>query len=429
MPQDTQFIQPLHRMLSEIGLSELEIKLYILSVTSGPLLVSRIATNLGISRPNVYKVIAGLEKYGLARFSDNKGYNRRFIAEAPSRAMEIFREKQKQLRNYDQEVAVFMPELMASYQQGQLPTKIKIIQNREQLMAVFEQVFEEAKDEIYFVGSTADLNKLVTFANLEKNIKRRIERGVRAKILVFHDTEADILKQRDGKELRETRFMRTVKPFIPSFYIFANKVIIWQPKAPLAILIEDQYIVDMQKNIFAWLWEDTSTIQRSSQEEDKNLILASRVVSALKEKDLHISMIESCTGGALANAITNIVGASDVLADSFVAYSNSSKIALGIPEDVIARCTVYSEEVARAMAEAVLARSVHANVGVGITGSISRPDPNNQNSVPGTIYIAVKYKNKIVSKKLEIISNHRINVKQKIVTDVLEMILQIIADE
>jgi hypothetical protein len=42
---------------------------------------------------------------------------------------------------------------------------------------------------------------------------------------------------------------------VTSFQLFANKVIIWQPKAPVAILIEDQYVIAMLKSIFDKLWE------------------------------------------------------------------------------------------------------------------------------------------------------------------------------
>lgn len=44
-------------------------------------------------------------------------------------------------------------------------------------------------------------------------------------------------------------------PFQTAFQLFGNKVIIWQPKAPLAVLIEDEYIVQMLKSIFFIMWE------------------------------------------------------------------------------------------------------------------------------------------------------------------------------
>ena len=58
---------------------------------------------------------------------------------------------------------------------------------------------------------------------------------------------------------------------------------------------------------------------------------AERLIALLAARNLYISTVESCTGGALVNAITSISGASDVLKDSYITYSNEAKIALGVP--------------------------------------------------------------------------------------------------
>ena len=113
--------------------------------------------------------------------------------------------------------------------------------------------------------------------------------------------------------------------------------------------------------------------------------------------------------------------------DSFVTYSNEAKIALGVPAETIEQHTVYSIETAQAMAEAGLKKSVSANVGVGITGSISRVDPNNPNSIPGTVYLAVTYEDKTATKKLDISADSRFDVKQRIISEALQTVLDSIS--
>ena len=154
------------------------------------------------------------------------------------------------------------------------------------------------------------------------------------------------------------------------------------------------------------------------------MALSEDLVLKLKSKDLYITTVESCTGGGLAYYITNIPGTSDVMKDSFVTYSNEAKIALGVSAEIIKKYTVYSEETAQAMAEVGLKQSVCADISVGITGSISRADPNNPNSIPGTVYFAIKSKNKIISKTLNISAERRFEVKQKIIKEVLQTILE-----
>jgi nicotinamide mononucleotide (NMN) deamidase PncC len=118
--------------------------------------------------------------------------------------------------------------------------------------------------------------------------------------------------------------------------------------------------------------------------------LAGQAVDLLRHHELTITTVESCTGGGVVNAITNIPGASEVLQRAFVVYSNGAKIDMGVPVETIREYTVYSMQTALAMARAGLQVALEADISVGITGSISRVDPaNTQNSVPGRIYIAV----------------------------------------
>ncbi|HSF91680.1 MAG TPA: nicotinamide-nucleotide amidohydrolase family protein, partial [Paracoccaceae bacterium] len=80
--------------------------------------------------------------------------------------------------------------------------------------------------------------------------------------------------------------------------------------------------------------------------------LARRVLETLREKKMMIATAESCTGGMIASALTDIPGSSDVVDRGFVTYSNVSKVEmLGVkPEDIKAEGAV-SEIVARQMAE------------------------------------------------------------------------------
>jgi len=121
--------------------------------------------------------------------------------------------------------------------------------------------------------------------------------------------------------------------------------------------------------------------------------LSIKVVEKLQAQGLFLTTIESCTGGGVANAITNVVGASEVMAQAFVTYSNEAKIALGVPARVIEEHTVYSKQTAAAMAWIAIAEAVKADVAIAITGSLSRVDPaNDKASEPGVIYIAVALK-------------------------------------
>lgn len=121
--------------------------------------------------------------------------------------------------------------------------------------------------------------------------------------------------------------------------------------------------------------------------------IAELFVQTLTKQGHIITFVESCTGGALANTVTNVPGASAVLMDSFVTYSNDAKIALGVHPNIIETHSVYSRECALAMAEAGLNKSVGATIAVGVTGSLNRTDPANPKaSIPGEIFLAIIWK-------------------------------------
>ncbi len=92
------------------------------------------------------------------------------------------------------------------------------------------------------------------------------------------------------------------------------------------------------------------------------------LLSAARAAGLRIATAESCTGGMVAAALTDIPGSSDVVDRGFVTYSNAAKVEmLGVSEATLAAHGAVSEDVAREMAEGAVAHS-RADLAVSITG-------------------------------------------------------------
>lgn len=95
---------------------------------------------------------------------------------------------------------------------------------------------------------------------------------------------------------------------------------------------------------------------------------AAEVLRAARYWGIRIATAESCTGGMVAAALTDVAGSSDVFERGFVTYSNAAKTdMLGVPATLIAAHGAVSEEVARAMADGALRRS-QATLAVAVTG-------------------------------------------------------------
>ncbi|MFQ8430858.1 CinA family protein [Amaricoccus sp. W119] len=95
---------------------------------------------------------------------------------------------------------------------------------------------------------------------------------------------------------------------------------------------------------------------------------ATRLLSAARARGWHLATAESCTGGLVAGALTDVPGSSDVVDRGFVTYSNAAKTEMiGVPPDLITEHGAVSEPVARAMAEGARAAS-GADIAIAITG-------------------------------------------------------------
>jgi nicotinamide-nucleotide amidase len=96
--------------------------------------------------------------------------------------------------------------------------------------------------------------------------------------------------------------------------------------------------------------------------------LAARILEACRAKDVMVTCAESCTGGMLAAALTDVAGSSAALERGFVTYSNAAKVEmLGVSPQTLEAVGAVSQEVAVEMATGALAQS-HAQVAVSITG-------------------------------------------------------------
>ena len=139
--------------------------------------------------------------------------------------------------------------------------------------------------------------------------------------------------------------------------------------------------------------------------------LESVVVRMLIERRLKLALAESCTGGLIANRITNVPGSSNTFLAGVVAYSNAAKTEfLDVPVELIREHGAVSPQTAEAMAEGAAART-GADIGVGVTG-IAGPDGGTVEKPVGLVYIGLRTPEGISSMK-NIFGGNRLEVKQR----------------
>lgn len=153
------------------------------------------------------------------------------------------------------------------------------------------------------------------------------------------------------------------------------------------------------------------------------------IIHKLQLKQLTIATMESCTGGGVANAITNMEGASEIFKFSAVTYCNEYKIKMGVDKEIIDKYTVYSIETAMSMAKAI-SNFANSNYGVGVTGKLNRKDENNDTGSNNLVYISIysKDEDKFYNEEVTVNKNARFLNKKIVINKIIEMMATLLKD-
>ena len=122
---------------------------------------------------------------------------------------------------------------------------------------------------------------------------------------------------------------------------------------------------------------------------DDVIAAATTLLEACRTAGVKIVTAESCTGGLLAGALTEVAGASDVVDCGFITYSNDAKSdTLGVAEELMTHHGAISDVVAREMAIGALEHS-NAEIAIAVTG-VAGPGGGTAAKPAGLVYIAVQ---------------------------------------
>jgi nicotinamide-nucleotide amidase len=148
--------------------------------------------------------------------------------------------------------------------------------------------------------------------------------------------------------------------------------------------------------------------------------LEETLVSILQEKDLTLSIAESCTGGLLSGRIINCSGVSSVYKEGFITYSNEAKKKyLDVREDTLDKYGAVSEETAREMVEGLI-NNCNTSTAIAVTG-IAGPTGGNEDKPVGLVYIGVYYNGNITVKRCNF-SGNRQKIRDRAVVEGLIML-------
>ena len=150
--------------------------------------------------------------------------------------------------------------------------------------------------------------------------------------------------------------------------------------------------------------------------------LAKAIITLASEKNVMLVLAESCTGGMLAAALTDIAGSSAVLDRGLVTYRNQAKQdLLGVSDDTLATYGAVSAETAVAMTNGALSKTPAAQLAASVTG-IAGPGGGSHDKPVGLVHFSCQWRGKSAVHDHQTFTGDRENVRNKSLYTMLIMI-------
>ena len=151
---------------------------------------------------------------------------------------------------------------------------------------------------------------------------------------------------------------------------------------------------------------------------------ATAVLESAGAANLKVTTAESCTGGMIAAALTDLAGSSHVFERGFVTYSNEAKQELlDVPETDLREHGAVSEPVVRAMVQGALSHS-QADIAVAVTG-IAGPGGGSAEKPIGLVYIGAGRRGELVAVERDLFPGDRAAVRKATALRALELLLSL----
>lgn len=231
-------------ILTNLGLSPNEAKIYLAALESGSASAQRIAQKARIKRTTAYSVLETMVKKDFILKTDKEG-KAKYLAQNPKDLAERFKTYQKSFENV-------LPELEAIHNKKEVKPKVLFFEDEEGIKKIYEDTIKE-KPDVILEFNTSDFHK--TFPGFpEEYLKQREARNINALRLAPDDPIWRDHKMTDKKELSETKLIKNFD--IPiEINIYNNKVAFMSYADKIGLIIESEPIAKSMKKIYKLLWE------------------------------------------------------------------------------------------------------------------------------------------------------------------------------
>lgn len=246
--------------LCQLGLKEIEAKLYLGLLSEGETTVMKLAQKVNIKRVTAHFHVENLIQKGLV-VEKVIGAKRFLIPNPPQAIKDMLENKKIEIDTLDQEFPKFIKSIQQQMNGDQLPQQfLPMYHGVDGFREASNRSLDYAEDEIFFLFNMDDWCKTYT-VELDRKyyIPTRIKRSIQLRVLTFESPLMNEYKTLDEKESREIRFLASPQPMHLSLMIYNNEVAFLQSKYPYsAMVIHDPDYYQAFRMMFKNLWEMNS---------------------------------------------------------------------------------------------------------------------------------------------------------------------------
>ena len=242
---------PIQKVIEQFGYTPNEAKVYLAALSLGECNISDISAKIKMPRTSAQIIINKLHKDGLMNFYIKRRY-RYWTAENPEKLLIRLREKEAALR-------AVMPELAALRRNTGEKPRIKVFTGADEIKLILEDIVA-AKHHILGIVAWDKWIELFGRDYLDDFIESRRKHFLKIRLLAPKTPLSIRLREKDAKELRETRFWPEDIHIENSNFIYANKIAIisLSKKQPTGVIIEDADVQSMMSVFFELLWNQSA---------------------------------------------------------------------------------------------------------------------------------------------------------------------------
>ncbi|MGV8169565.1 MAG: TrmB family transcriptional regulator [Candidatus Nanoarchaeia archaeon] len=244
-------------VLSKIGLTEGEIKVYLALLRLGRTTAGPIVKEAGVARSKLYEILDRLSKKGLVSHSVKNGTKYFSVAE-PSRILDFLNKKEAEIKEQKEKVSEILPALLQEYELQSVKKEAEVFEGLEGLKNVREKYVNKMKkgDIIYFIGVPGS-----AYDKLEAYYKdwneKRIKKGIKSYTLFTEDARMhSYVKEKRGHKNTYLKFLPKELIAYSWMEIYEDTVVIAiNHKQQMSIVIQNKFVAETYKNQFRLLWK------------------------------------------------------------------------------------------------------------------------------------------------------------------------------